>query len=109
MLQAICQGTFKFLGKVRKSGDVITAEELGQTTLQNRDALRDQKLIILVDENGDSVSGRDTAANERGGVTLATLAREVAALSAKVDLLLGKTAPEAPTKGRGGKRKKGRA
>lgn len=55
-LNAIAQSNFTFLGIARKPGDVISAEELAQTTMSVRDALVSQKAIVLdgvTDSHGD--------------------------------------------------------
>lgn len=59
MLQATVQGNFLFLGKKRKSGEIISSKELqdalnaepAKTTMTAINALKNAKLIILSDDN----------------------------------------------------------
>lgn len=81
-LEAHVQGRFPFLGIMRKPGDVLTADDLAQTTPQMRDALVGQKLIVLQREGTPASEGERY---DHAMARIDALQTEVAALKAASD------------------------
>lgn len=92
MLQATVQGHFKFLGKMRKTGDILTAEDLAQTTTNARDALVSQKLIVLSEDGeGGQVSQMPGGFEAR----LGQMEQVMAAIAVKLGIDVAPPAPAA--------------